>query len=510
MREPVCSCDLHELKGHVLGVGRPRDAQTTRSDPRSRPSRCSFQKIGGAISEGQNWLQYLLKAHTPGANYYPPLRATPRVWGHVGGARSSFPKPNPARNGKSFKSAPGAPKSRAGRDLALFTRAPSGSGFSLPSPRRRRTPGARTPRAAVAPGPAPAPIIISRYYPKHLLFTSFLPPGIGEAACQSAFGRQPPARGLSDASLSDRRQWRRRPRHRHTPSHTRALGQSRRAGGWGTLGARRPAGRGRATGDRPRGAGWRRRCSRRRRGPASPKSTSSAAPTASSRRSPARDRRWPSATTDPPWWSCRTSGRRRRPRRPSRRTPRSPSAAASRRRRRSSSSSRRRAPTPPGPAGPPPPPPPRRRLHPARPPRPRATWGLRRRRRRPPPPPHPRPSPPSSGMARARRPPRAAAARAATAPAWSSVQVPTPGRNFPSRPAAGRGGGSGTRSWAWRTPFRAGPGGRGARGEGRVQSRLRESRGVGAQPWGLHARAATSRGFPAAAACGASDGARAS
>uniref|UniRef100_A0A7N5KJE1 BEN domain containing 4 n=1 Tax=Ailuropoda melanoleuca TaxID=9646 RepID=A0A7N5KJE1_AILME len=317
VREPVCSCDLHELKGHVLGVGRPRDAQTTRSDPRSRPSRCSFQKIGGAISEGQNWLQYLLKAHTPGANYYSPLRATPRVWGHVGGARSSFPKPSPARNSKSFKSAPGAPKSRAGRDLALFTRAPSGSGFSLPSPRRRRTPGARTPRAAaVAPGPAPAPIIISRYYPKHLLSTSFLPPGIGEAACQSALGRQPPARGLSDASLSDRRQWRRRRRRRrprHTPSHSRALGQSRRAGGGGTLGARRPAGRGRATGDRPRGAGWRRRCSRRRRGPASPKSTSSAAPTASSRRSPARDQRWPSATTDPPWWSCRTSGRRRPP-----------------------------------------------------------------------------------------------------------------------------------------------------------------------------------------------------
>lgn len=29
------------------------------------------------------------------------------------------------------------------------------------------------------------PIIISKYYPKHLLFTSLLPPGIGEAGCQS-------------------------------------------------------------------------------------------------------------------------------------------------------------------------------------------------------------------------------------------------------------------------------------------------------------------------------------
>lgn len=361
---------MHELKDHV---GRPREVQTTRSDHGSGPSRCSLQKIGGAIPRGQNsWLWgYLPKGHTPRPNYYRPLCATPRVWGHVGGARGSFPKLNPARNGRSLKSARGAPKSRAGRNLALFTRAPSGSGFPPPSPRRRRTPGARTPRAAAAaPSPAPAPIIISRYYPKHLLFTSFLPPGIGEAACQSALGRQPPARGLSYASLSDRRQWRRRlrrPRHRHTPSHTRVLGQSRRAGGGGTLGARRPAGRGRATGDRPRGAGWRRKCSRRRRGPASPKSTSSAAPTASSRRSPARDRRWPSATTDPPWWSCRTSGRR--PRRLSRRTPPSPSAAASRRRR---SSSRRRAPTPPGPAGQPPPPR-RRRLHRARPPRPRAT-----------------------------------------------------------------------------------------------------------------------------------------
>lgn len=75
-----------------------------------------------------------------------------------------------------------------------------------PPPRRRPTPCGPTPRTAAAPGPAPAPIIISRYYPKHLLFTSFLPPGIGEAACQSALRRQPPARGLSDARLSDRRQ----------------------------------------------------------------------------------------------------------------------------------------------------------------------------------------------------------------------------------------------------------------------------------------------------------------
>lgn len=248
------------------------------------------------------------------------------------------------------------------------TRAPSRSGLSRSLPPSE----AHIPRADPEGGggarPRPAPIIISRYYPKHLLFTSFLPPGIGEAACQSALGRQPPARGLSDASLSDRRQWRRRPRRRHIPSHKRAHGPSRRAGGGDTLGARRPAGRGRTSRDRPRGAAWRRRCSRRRRGPASPKSTSSAAPTASSRRSPASDRRWPSATTDPPWWSCRTSGR---PRRPSRRTPRSPSAAASRRRRRSRS--RRRAPTPLGPGGPPPPRPPRRRLRPARPPRPRAT-----------------------------------------------------------------------------------------------------------------------------------------
>lgn len=183
------------------------------------------------------------------------------------------------------------------------SRKPSRSRLIPSLPRRRRTPGWATTRAAAAaPGPAPAPIIISRYYPKHLLFTSFLPPGIGEAACQSALGRQPPAQGLGDASLRDRRQWRRRrrPRHRHPPSHTRAPGQSRRAGGGGILGSRRAARRGRATGDQPRGAGWRRRCSRRRRGPASPKSTSSAAPTASSRRSPARDRRWPSATSDPP------------------------------------------------------------------------------------------------------------------------------------------------------------------------------------------------------------------
>lgn len=252
------------------------------------------------------------------------------------------------------------------------TGGPPGPGSFLPFPRRRRTPGWATTRAAAAapaPGPAPAPIIISRYNPKHLLFTSFLPPGIGEAACQSALGRQPPAQGLGDASVRDRRQWwrrrrRRRPRHRQPPFHARALGQSRRAGGRGTLGARRRARRGRATRDLPRGAEWRRRCSRRKRGPASPKSTSSAAPTASSRHSPARDRRWPSATSDPPWWSCRTCGR---PRRPSRRKPRSPSAAASRRRHRSSS--RRRALTHPGPAGPPP----RRRLRPARPPRPRAT-----------------------------------------------------------------------------------------------------------------------------------------
>ncbi|VFV29580.1 Hypothetical predicted protein [Lynx pardinus] len=85
----------------------PREVQTTRSDHGSGPSRCSLQKIGGAIPRGQNnWLWgYLPKGHTPRPNYYQPLCATPRVWGHVGGARGSFPKLNPARNGRSLKSA---------------------------------------------------------------------------------------------------------------------------------------------------------------------------------------------------------------------------------------------------------------------------------------------------------------------------------------------------------------------------------------------------------------------
>lgn len=102
----------------------------------------------------------------------------------------------------------GDPKSRPGQNLALLAGRPRGPGSFLPFPRRRRTPGSATTRAAAAaPGSAPAPIIISRYYPKHLLFTSFLPPGIGEAACQSGLGRQPPAQGFGDARLRDRRRW---------------------------------------------------------------------------------------------------------------------------------------------------------------------------------------------------------------------------------------------------------------------------------------------------------------
>lgn len=122
---------MHELKDHG---GRTREALTTRRDGGSGPSRCPSKKVGGAILRGQkkNALRYLLKAHTPRPNYYQPLRATPRVWGQVGGARSPFPKLNPARKGRSLKSARGSPKSRAGRNLALFTRAPSGSGFPLP------------------------------------------------------------------------------------------------------------------------------------------------------------------------------------------------------------------------------------------------------------------------------------------------------------------------------------------------------------------------------------------